>query len=72
MRTGDTVVLAEDPLRHGYGTLESVLRDGRVTVRWEGGDIRPYHPQALLPAQEWEASDTGTFTNADLQRLAQS
>jgi hypothetical protein len=72
MRTGDVVVLAEDPLRYGYGALESIMRDGRVTVRWEGGDIRPHHPQSLLPAEEWEASTTGTFTNADLQRLAQS
>jgi hypothetical protein len=71
LQPGDRVVHKLDPLRYGYGTIEHILTDGthRVTVRFEGGDLRPMHPQYLEHAATWEQQAEGAFTNHDLLRL---
>jgi hypothetical protein len=71
VQSGDRVILLEDPLRHGYGAIHGFLKDGRLTVRWYNGDIRPLYPQQLQLADEWEQTIGGSFTNADLQKFSQ-
>lgn len=72
MKTGDIVVLRADPLRNGYGRLEGILPDGRVTVKWETDNVRPVHPQELELAEIWERRTQGTVTEELLDRLTRS
>lgn len=68
MKTGDIVILRADPLR-GYGQLEGILSDGRITVKWEDGNVRPVHPQDVELAEIWERRTQGSVTEELLDRL---
>jgi hypothetical protein len=70
VKAGDWVVLRVDPLQYGYGRVGGVLSDGRITVRWATGNLRPYHPHELVATAPGEDCEVGAVTDDLLRRLA--